>query len=48
MKEKIVCAWTDQVRHIGNTTTNRVEFAHAKLKNWLGNSKGDCVEIETL
>ncbi|XP_050888875.1 uncharacterized protein LOC127094048 [Lathyrus oleraceus] len=38
VKEKIVCAWTDQVRHIGNTTTNRVEFAHAKLKNWLGNS----------
>ena len=41
VKEKIVCAWTDQVRHLRNTTTNRVEFAHATLKNWLGNSKGD-------
>ena len=41
VKEKIVCAWTDNVRHLGNTTTNRVESAHASLKNWLGNSKGD-------
>lgn len=32
-KEKIVCAWTDQVRHFGNTTTNKVEFAHVRLKN---------------
>ena len=41
VKEKIACAWTDNVRHLGNTTTNRVESAHATLKNWLGNSKGD-------
>ncbi|XP_058764019.1 uncharacterized protein LOC131637452 [Vicia villosa] len=39
--EKFVCAWTDNVRHLGNTTTNRVESAHASLQNWLGNSKGD-------
>ncbi|XP_050908713.1 uncharacterized protein LOC127122416 [Lathyrus oleraceus] len=32
VKEKIICAWTDNVRHLGNTTTNRVEFAHATLK----------------
>ncbi|XP_050875837.1 uncharacterized protein LOC127079496 [Lathyrus oleraceus] len=41
VKEKIICAWTGQVRHLGNTTTNRVESAHVTLKNWLGNSKGD-------
>lgn len=36
VKEKIVCAWTDQVRHHGNITTNRVEFAYAIVKNLLG------------
>ncbi|XP_050919722.1 uncharacterized protein LOC127137294 [Lathyrus oleraceus] len=41
VNEKIVCAWTDKVIHLGNTTTNRVESAHATLKNLLGNSKGD-------
>lgn len=41
VKEKVVCAWTDQVRHFGNITTNRVKSAHARLKNWLRNSQGD-------
>ena len=41
VNEKIVCAQTDQVRHLGNTTTNRVESAHATLKIWLENNKGD-------
>ncbi|XP_050875905.1 uncharacterized protein LOC127079564 [Lathyrus oleraceus] len=41
VKEKIVCACTNKVRHLRNTTTNRVESAHATFKNWLGNSKGD-------
>lgn len=41
VKEKIFCAWTDQVRHLGNTTTNQVESAHATLNNWSRNSKGD-------
>ncbi|XP_050888789.1 uncharacterized protein LOC127093944 [Lathyrus oleraceus] len=41
VKEKIVCAWTDNVRHLKNTITNRVESVYATLKNWLGNSKGD-------
>lgn len=40
VNEKIVCARTDQVKHLGNTTRNRVESAHATLKNWLGNAKG--------
>lgn len=31
----------NQVRHFGNTTTNRVESAHATLKDWLGNNKGE-------
>ena len=41
VKEKVVCAWTNRVRYLGNTTTNRVESAHALLKKWLGDSKGD-------
>ncbi|XP_058732746.1 uncharacterized protein LOC131604315 [Vicia villosa] len=41
LKEKIVCAWIDNVQHLENTTTDKVESAHASLKNWLGNSKGD-------
>ncbi|XP_058757677.1 uncharacterized protein LOC131630953 [Vicia villosa] len=40
-KEKFVCVWTNNVRHLGNKTTNRVESAHATLKNWLRTSKGD-------
>ncbi|XP_050886362.1 uncharacterized protein LOC127091721 [Lathyrus oleraceus] len=39
MKENFFCAWTNNVRHLVNTTTNRVESVHATLKNWLGNSK---------
>lgn len=41
MKEKFICGWTNKVRHLGNTTTNRVESTHATLKNWLRNSKRD-------
>ncbi|XP_058742218.1 PKS-NRPS hybrid synthetase cheA-like [Vicia villosa] len=34
-------AWINQVLHLGNTTTNRVESAHWKLKKMLENSLGD-------
>ncbi len=37
-KEKFVWAWTNKVRHLGNTTTCRVESAHHRLKQWLENS----------
>ncbi|XP_058762138.1 uncharacterized protein LOC131635532 [Vicia villosa] len=40
-KEKFVCEWTDNVRHLENTTTNRVKSEHASLKIWLANNKGD-------
>ncbi|MCI11145.1 hypothetical protein A2U01_0032245, partial [Trifolium medium] len=30
VKEKVVCAWTNSVMHLGNTTTNRVESTHAR------------------
>ncbi|KAK2366952.1 PKS-NRPS hybrid synthetase [Trifolium repens] len=40
-KERFVHAWTNKVMHLGNTTTNRVESAHWKLKQMLENSKGD-------
>ena len=39
-KEKFVLAWTNEVKHRGNRTTNRAEGAHAKLKRWIGSSQG--------
>ncbi|XP_052732394.1 uncharacterized protein LOC128196201 [Vigna angularis] len=33
--------WTNKVMHLGNTTTNRAEFAHWSLKKVPGNSMGD-------
>ncbi|CAJ2663585.1 unnamed protein product [Trifolium pratense] len=46
-KEQFVEAWTNRVMHLGNTTTNRVESAHWRLKKMLEHSKGDlckCLE----
>ncbi|XP_045802207.1 uncharacterized protein LOC123895761 [Trifolium pratense] len=46
-KEQFVEAWTNRVMHLGNTTTNRVESAHWRLKQMLEHSKGDlckCLE----
>ncbi|XP_058787061.1 uncharacterized protein LOC131661483 [Vicia villosa] len=44
VKEKFVCAWIDKVRHLGNTTTNKVESTH-----WLCDSKGDlCKARDTI
>ncbi|PIA29532.1 hypothetical protein AQUCO_05900042v1 [Aquilegia coerulea] len=40
-KERFVAAWTDQHMHFGNTSTNRVEGAHASLKRALRSSKYD-------
>ncbi|XP_058746437.1 uncharacterized protein LOC131619347 [Vicia villosa] len=49
VKENFVCAWTNNVRHLGNTTANRVESTHASLKNWLANSMGDfCRDWDTV
>ncbi|XP_058725791.1 uncharacterized protein LOC131597095 [Vicia villosa] len=49
VKGKFVCAWNDNGRHLGNTTSNRVVSAHASLKNWLANSKGDlCRDWESI
>lgn len=45
MKEKIICAWSDHIRHLANTTTNKVESTHATLKNWLKNSKRNFVRV---
>lgn len=41
VKENVVSALTDQVRHFWNTITNKVESAQTTLNNWLGNSKCD-------
>ncbi|XP_027913070.1 PKS-NRPS hybrid synthetase CHGG_01239-like isoform X1 [Vigna unguiculata] len=40
-KEKFVASWTNQVMHLGNTTTIRVEATNCKLKNLLQDSKED-------
>jgi len=37
-KEKFVKAWTNKVRHVGNTTTCRVESGHRMVKQWIENS----------
>jgi len=41
VKEKFVRFWVDKNLHIGNTTTNRSESAHAQLKKYLSSSMGD-------
>ncbi|CAJ2672967.1 unnamed protein product [Trifolium pratense] len=46
-KEQFIEAWTNRVMHLGNTTTNRVESAHWRLKQMLEHNKGDlckCLE----
>ncbi|XP_073223420.1 uncharacterized protein [Cicer arietinum] len=40
-KERFVNVWTNRVMHLGNTTSNRVESAHWRLKNMLQTSFGD-------
>ncbi|XP_058777076.1 PKS-NRPS hybrid synthetase cheA-like [Vicia villosa] len=40
-RHRFVKAWVNQVLHLGNTTTNRVEFAYWKLKQMLKNNLGD-------
>ncbi|XP_050888713.1 uncharacterized protein LOC127093856 [Lathyrus oleraceus] len=40
-KEMFVAALTNKVTHLGNTTTNRVESAHWRLKNMFTTSRGD-------
>ncbi|KAI3848570.1 hypothetical protein MKW92_021703, partial [Papaver armeniacum] len=40
-KEQFVYAWTNNILHFGNTTTNRAESEHAALKNFLRCSTGD-------
>ncbi|GAU46063.1 hypothetical protein TSUD_401420 [Trifolium subterraneum] len=49
VKEKVVSAWTNRVIHLGNTTTNRVESTHARLKLYIQNCMGDiCKNWESI
>ena len=41
VKDKFVRFWVDKHLHMGNTTTNRAESAHARLKKYLSSSMGD-------
>jgi hypothetical protein len=44
-KQKFVLRWTNNVRHFGNITTNRVESQHSVMKHWL--ESGRC-SMDTL
>lgn len=46
MKEKLVRAQIDRIMHIENTTTNKVEYAHNKLKRYKGILEVIYVKIE--
>ncbi|XP_008228065.1 PREDICTED: uncharacterized protein LOC103327505 [Prunus mume] len=39
-KDRFVAAWIDKCMHFGNTTSNRAEISHARLKRQLGTSQG--------
>jgi len=41
MKENVVKFWVNKVMHMGNSTTNRVESSHSRLKKYLTSSTGD-------
>lgn len=45
-KEKFASAWTKKYLHFGNRTSSRAEGAHAKLKLYLQNSKGNFQEVK--
>jgi hypothetical protein len=38
VKEEFVRFWVDKNLHMGNTTTNRAESAHARLKKYMSSS----------
>jgi hypothetical protein len=44
VKEKVVTAWTKRHMHLGNTTTNRCESTHARLKKYIQDSMGDFIK----
>ena len=41
VKEKVVRFWVDKAIHMGNTTTNRAEYAYTRLKKYLSSSMSD-------
>ncbi|MCH90666.1 protein FAR1-RELATED SEQUENCE 6-like, partial [Trifolium medium] len=42
---KVVKAWTNDIMHFGNTTTNRAEGAHGVLKKYLSDGNGDFIKV---
>jgi hypothetical protein len=44
-KEKLIKAWTDLVRHFGNSASNRVEGIHHAVKRWLKNRRGHLIDV---
>jgi alpha-glucosidase len=45
VKEKVVTTWTKQHMHLGNTTTNRCESTHARLKKYIQDSMSDFIKF---
>jgi histone-lysine N-methyltransferase SETD2 len=44
-RTKVVRAWTDDIMHFGNTTTNRAESSHGHLKKFLPDGNGDFMKL---
>jgi hypothetical protein len=44
VKEKVVTAWTKRHMHLSNTTTNRCESTHARLKKYIQDTMGDFIK----
>jgi len=43
-RKKIAKLWHDSIMHLGNTTTNKVEIAHGRFRQYLQDSKGGLVK----
>jgi hypothetical protein len=47
LKAKFVAAWTDELRHLGSTSTSRCEGIHAQVKKYIVSSREDLLKVGT-
>ena len=45
-KEQLVGIWTNQLLHLGHTTTSRIEGSHEVAKSYLASSQGDLLSLK--
>jgi hypothetical protein len=45
VRNKFVAAWTNRFRHLGSTSTSRVEGLHAQIKQYIETSKGNLLAV---